>query len=139
MWIKNISGQVIRSLTGYNAVLFQANYNDYEDEFKEEIIDQYVALGSESINVNEVDVENTSYEDVLVKPMVFNGQIVDYYITKFEDDKITVPIGVFIGKQSEFKQESERILPIERKTVHIIIVASKLKYPKAMSAKIIRI
>ncbi len=132
---KNISGQVIRSLTGYNAVLFQANYNDYEDEFKEEIIDQYVALGSESINVNEVNVDNTSYEDVLLKPMVFNGQIVDYYITKFEDDKITVPIGVFIGKQSEFKQESERILPIERKNRSHYYRCIKIEIPEGYECK----
>lgn len=43
-----------------------------------------------------------------------NADMIDYYLTKFEENKITVTIGALIGKQSELKQEKPRLLPIER-------------------------
>lgn len=43
-----------------------------------------------------------------------NADMIDYYLTKFEDNKISVTIGMLIGKQSEFTQENPRLLPIER-------------------------
>lgn len=112
---KNINGNLTRTLTGYYAVGLQSNFEDMEIEDKDEIIDHYLALGTESINVDEVNVKNAMMDDIFVKPLVMNAIVTDYYLPEFKENEIVIPVGVFIGRQSEFKQENQRLLPVERK------------------------
>jgi len=112
---KNISGNLTRILTGYYAVGLQSNFDDMEKEDKDEIIDHYLSLGTESINVDEVNVKNASIEDIFIKPFIMNAVVTDYYLPEFKGNEIIIPVGVFIGRQSEFKQENQRLLPVERK------------------------
>jgi hypothetical protein len=112
---KNINGNLTRTLTGYYAVGLQSNFDDMEKEDKDEIIDHYLALGTESINVDEVNVKNASIDDIFIKPFVMNAVVTDYYLPEFKGNEIVIPVGTFIGRQSEFKQENQRLLPVERK------------------------
>ena len=85
---KNISGNLPRILTGYYAVGLQSNFDDMEKEDKDEIIDHYLSLGTESINVDEVNVKNASIEDILIKPFVMNAVVTDYYLPEFKEKYI---------------------------------------------------
>ncbi|MDD4209124.1 MAG: hypothetical protein PHI52_02180, partial [Bacteroidales bacterium] len=111
---KILRGHIKRVMTGYYGFGLQFNLPDMEEEDKNEVIDHYLALGSESISLDAVEIVNATPEDIFAHPLVMNADIIDYYLTKFEENKITVTIGALIGKQSEFKQEKPRLLPVER-------------------------
>lgn len=111
---KILKGHIKRVMTGYYGFGLQFNLPDMEEEDKNEVIDHYLALGSESISLDAVEIINATPEDIFIHPLIMNADMIDYYLTKFEENKITVTIGALIGKQSELKQEKPRLLPIER-------------------------
>lgn len=111
---KNIEGKLRRALTGYHAPRIQAQWEEMEEEDRQSFIDHYVALGTESVNVNDLQVYNATSKDIFVKPFVITANISDYDLAKFGAGKIFLEVGKLIGEQSEFKQEGERVLPVQR-------------------------
>jgi len=125
-----ISGTIRRVLTGYNGGNLQYRLSDIdlnktsddEDEADEDteyishIEDHYLALGRESIIVNNFQMQNTKKGDVIRKPLILTADLKDYFLTKTSNDSVFVSIGAFIGEQSEFKQDVPRTLPIERRS-----------------------
>ena len=111
---KYMKGNIYRVMTGYYSAGIQNNLATMEDEDKQSVLDNYLALESESISLNNVEFFNASAADIFINPLIMKADIIDYYLTKFEDNKITTNIGALIGKQSEFKQETKRLLPVER-------------------------
>jgi hypothetical protein len=111
---KNIEGTLRRALTGYNAPRLQAQWQEMEEEDRQSLIDHYAALGTESMNVNDLQVQNDNSKDIFVKPFVITANISDYDLAKFGAGKIFIEVGKLIGEQSEFKQEGDRILPVQK-------------------------
>ncbi len=111
---KIVKGHVHRVMTGYFSAYVQNSISTMEDEEKEEILDHYLGLGTESITLENVELTNTNPEDINMRPLIMDADLIDYYLPKFEGDKIIVTVGALIGKQKEFKQERKRVLPIER-------------------------
>ncbi len=126
---KEVSATIKRILTGYNGGWLQYNLSDTDykeienddeenedDEFLNSIKDHFLALDSESMIVDNMQIVNVNKEDVITKPLILTADLKDYYITKTSNDSLWLTIGMFIGKQSDFKQEEPRTLPIERRT-----------------------
>ena len=112
-----ISANVRRSVTGYNAAGSQLHLSDTTNLEEEDLIDledHYLGLDNESIIINNAQMFNTKKEDILNRPLIFKGELKDYFLCRTNNDSLWVTIGAFIGKQSEFKQETPRVLPVER-------------------------
>ncbi len=121
---REISATIRRVLTGYSGGPMQYQLsnidkdNDDDDsgaEYISSIEDHYLGLSCESIIVNNLQMFNATKEDVLAKPLILTADLKDNFLTKTSNDSLWVTIGAFIGKQSDFKQEAPRTLPVERR------------------------
>jgi hypothetical protein len=114
-----ISAQLRRSLTGYNAMsqlnFCQIKQEDWEKENMNDILERYLGLGTESINIDNIKVENINHEDIMAKPLVMKADLADFNNAKHSGDTLNLTIGVYIGKQTAIKQDEPRTLPIERR------------------------
>jgi hypothetical protein len=107
--------------TGYFAKGVQPYYDILEPDDIETTNEDQVTWIAESIEVNEVEVENEGYANLGEKPFLLNANFTADELVSKARDKYLIKVGMLIGPQEEMYQESERKLPVDsdfRKVYH---------------------
>jgi hypothetical protein len=111
---KAITGTIEREIGSYVIHRIQANFNNFEVEDREQIIEIFLSFDSESSNISDEEFINVDPKDVGKNPMIFKATMKNTEWVKFENNTIEVAIGKMIGKQSRLENKKPRQLPVEK-------------------------
>lgn len=99
--------------TGQFAAGVQPYYDILEPEDIDETNKAQVTWIAESIEVKDVNVENSGFSQLGVKPFLLNSNYsVSEFISKARD-KYIIEIGMLIGPQTEMYQDTKRTMPVD--------------------------
>jgi hypothetical protein len=102
------------SYTGYYAQNIQPYFEyigaDKIKEFEESVLKSSL---KDDITIKSLKIENKGIENLLVKPLVYNGEVSSNYFINKAGKKLLLKFGDLIGPQAELYQEVNRNLPIE--------------------------
>lgn len=101
-----------REQTGYNALTYQYILDLVDEENRVEIEESLIKYLDEDMELDEVEVENSSIEDFGKKPLVADGSFTSTKFVSKIGNKYLINVGLLIGPQAEMYQSTERILPV---------------------------
>lgn len=119
--------KIRRELSGYSNFL-QAIYNQFEEEQRKEVDEQYITFSDEKGELIKAEVSGYQEEDLGINPMVFEGEVMTSSIVESAGNKYLFNVGQLIGPQAEMYQEKKREFDIEHdhnmiyeRTIHFTI------------------
>jgi len=120
---------------GYAAINFQP-LKDFmaPDEYNsvlKQIAENYTAGGE----IIEIDAENEGIDHVGKNPFILKMKFLGENLTQKAGDNILFKIGETIGRQMEFYQEEERVLPVEIDYPHYYTRKITVRLPKGYKIK----
>lgn len=128
--LKTLYGKIKREMSGYMVSFLQTNYNFFEVEDKEQLVDELMTLSSDGSLISDEKFTNTSPQDVGVNPFIGEGSISNSSWVKMEGDDIIILVGEMIGKQSKIESEKPRVLPVERNYLSSYKRSISIKLPQ---------
>ncbi|MDL2297204.1 hypothetical protein LJC68_01500 [Bacteroidales bacterium OttesenSCG-928-B11] len=108
-----VTARIHRSIFGYTYPVFQAHFDNLTAEGHEMMLTHYLALDDDNNVVKNETYKNHASQDVGVKPFVMEADFTSAALTTQTSNGFILNIGNLIGKQSEYKLDGERYLPVQ--------------------------
>jgi len=108
------SSTLTKTLTGYDAIMYQSIFDFLDEEGKVEIQEGLVNYIDEEMEIGNVEVENMEATDAGINPLKISADFVSEIFVQKAGNNYLINVGKMIGPQSEMYQEEERVLPISR-------------------------
>lgn len=108
-----VVGTIERVMGSYRAHFIQANFKAFEVEDREQILELFLTLNSESTNISNEQFLNTDAKDIGIQPFTIKADITNTEWIKVLPSYIEISLGKMIGKQDRIDTVQRR-LPIEK-------------------------
>jgi len=112
--LKTLYGKIKRETSGYLVSFIQANYDYFEIEDREQLVEELMTLSSDGSLISDETFTHTSPQDIGVHPLIGEGSISNSSWVRMEGDDLIISVGEMIGKQGKIESKQSRVLPVER-------------------------
>lgn len=108
-----VVGTIEREMGSYRAHFIQANFKAFEVEDREQILELFLTLNSESTHISNEQFLNNDAKDIGLQPFIIKADITNTEWVKVLPSYLEISLGKMIGKQDRI-DTVQRQLPLEK-------------------------
>lgn len=127
-------GSIERKLGSYHVHYIQANFNSFEVEDREQMIELFLTLNSESTFITDEKFIHIDSKDIGIKPLTLKGNITNTEWIQKNGSVLEICIGKMIGEQDRLPSDQPRFLPIEKEFANSYERVIQLQIPEGYHA-----
>ncbi|HPE39737.1 MAG TPA: DUF3857 domain-containing protein [Bacteroidales bacterium] len=127
-------GSIERKMGSYHVHYIQANFNAFQVEDREQMIELFLTLNSESTFIKDEQFYNIDSKDIGIEPLVIKGSLTNSEWIQKNGTGLDLFIGKMIGNQDRLPSDQPRFLPVEKEFANSYERVIQLQIPDGYHA-----